>query len=54
MKYCVKYLLLSCQLYYWRTNAWYNYLYENTMFTKKQDAALSGKENACEGGVVKE
>ncbi len=32
---------------------WYNYLYENTMFTNKQDAALLGKENAWEarGGV---
>ncbi len=24
---------------------WYNYLYENTMFTNKHDAALLGKEN---------
>jgi len=28
---------------------WYNYLYENTMFTSKQDTALLGKENALEG-----
>jgi hypothetical protein len=35
---------------------WYNYLYENKMFTNKQDAALLGKENAWEvrGGVGKE
>ncbi len=35
---------------------WYNYFYENTMFTNKQDAALMGKENALEakGGVGKE
>jgi hypothetical protein len=40
------------QLYYWRTNA----LYENTMFTNKQNAALLGKENSSEtrGGVGKE
>ena len=32
---------------------WYNYLYENTMFTNKWDATLLGKENAWDarGGV---
>jgi hypothetical protein len=32
---------------------WYNYLYENTMFTNKQDTSLLGKENDLEArGVV--
>ncbi len=29
---------------------WYNYLYENTMFTNKWDEALLGKENAWGAG----
>ncbi len=34
----------------------YNYLYENTMFTKQMRCSIMGKENAWEagGGVEKE
>jgi len=33
---------------------WYNYLYENTLFTNKQDEALFGKGKAWVAGWGKE